>query len=148
MNPPPWNVSSHNRKKPDKDQWEERLSELKISIGPVDLYARLLDTPAAEAILAALPFSSKARVVNNLVSFSAPGAGPFDTCRPGGGRAGEFVLSHDGSDCGIDISNLPFTRSNDQPREPSADVWARSQGDIGALKHVINGDPVAVEAID
>jgi hypothetical protein len=148
MNPPPRDVFSHNREKPGKVQREERLSKLKISIGPVELYARLLDTPAAEAIIDALPFSSEARVSNNIVSFSAPGAGPLNKCQSGRRRAGEFVLSPEDSDCGIDISKLPFVRGKDHAQGPSGDVWARALGDIGALKHIIDGDPVAVEAID
>ena len=124
------------------------MSKLKISIGPVELHARLLDTPAAEAIRNALPFSSKARVSDSIVSFSAPGAAPLRRCRPGSSRAGDFVLSHEDAACGIDISKLPFVRCKDRaPRRPG-NVWARAMGDIAALKHVIDGDPVAVEAID
>jgi hypothetical protein len=114
----------------------------------VELHARLLDTPAAEAIRNALPFSSKARVSDSIVSFSAPGAAPLRRCRPGSSRAGDFVISLDDAACGIDISKLPFVRSKDRaPRRPG-NVWARAMGDIAALKHVIDGDPVAVEAID
>lgn len=124
------------------------MSKLKISIGPVELYARLLDTPAAEAILSALPFSSEARVKGSIVSFSAPGAQPVVDCVPAKRRAGDFVLSREGSACGIDISNLPFARPRNRTVGRPADVWARAMGDIAALKHVLDGDPVAVEAID
>jgi len=148
MIPPLRGVSSLNRENPDRDHWEEALSKLKISIGPVELHARLLDTPAAEAIRNALPFSSKARVSDSIVSFSAPGAAPLRRCRPGNSRAGDFVMSHEDAACGIDISKLPFVRSTDRAPRRSGDVWARAMGDIAALKHVIDGDPVAVEAID
>lgn len=124
------------------------MSKLRISIGPVELHARLLDTPAADAIRNALPFSSEARVKDSVVSFSAPGAGRLDKCRPGSHRAGEFVLSHENSACGIDISKLPFVRSNDRTLRRAGNVWARAMGDIAALKHVMDGDPVAVEAIE
>ena len=124
------------------------MSRLKISIGPVELHARLLDTPAAEAIRAALPFSSNARVSDNIVSFTAPGAAPLRKCRPGSSRAGDFVLSHEDAACGIDISKLPFVRRKNSTARRAGNVWARAMGDIAALKHVIDGDPVAVEAID
>jgi len=148
MNPPSRDVSSWNQENLVKFQLEGRLSKLKISIGPVELYAHLLDTPAAEAIVAALPFSSEARVSNSIISFAAPGARQLDKCRSGRRRAGDFVLSPKDSDCGIDISKLPFVHHQDYTPEPSGDVWASSLGDIGALKHVIDGDPVAVETID
>jgi hypothetical protein len=82
------------------------------------------------------------------VSFSAPGAAPMRKCRPGGRRAGDFVLSHEDQACGIDISKLPFIRSEGRAPGRAGNVWARAMGDIAALKHVMDGDPVAVEAID
>lgn len=124
------------------------MSKLKISIGPVELYARLLDTPAAEAIRSALPFSSEARVTGSVVSFSAPGTRPPVDYLPADRRAGDFVLFREGSACGIDISKLPFVRHRSRRVRGAADVWARAMGDIAALKHVMDGDPVAVEAID
>lgn len=124
------------------------MKKLKISIGPVELYARLLDTPAAEAICIALPFSSEARVSDSIVSFLAPGAAPLHNCGPGARRAGDFILSNDNSVCGIDINRLPFVRSTDNASRRPGDVWARAMGDIAALKHVIDGDPVSVEAVE
>lgn len=124
------------------------MSKLKISIGPVELHARLLDTPAAEAIRDALPFSSEARVSGSILSFFAPGAAPLRKYRSGDLRAGELVLSSDDSICGIDIGRLPFVRVRDHALGRSGDVWARAMGDIAALKHVIDGDLVSVEAID
>jgi hypothetical protein len=124
------------------------VNRLKISIGPVELYARLLDTPAAEAIRNALPFSSEAWVSDSIIAFSAPGAAPSGECPQGGQRAGDFVLSRKGMSCGIDISKLPFVRCKDRFSSRTANVWARAMGDIAALKHVVDGDPVAVEVID
>lgn len=124
------------------------MSKLKISIGPVELYARLLDTPAARAIRDALPFSSEARVSDSIVAFSASGAIPNGECPGGGQRAGEFILSREGMYCGIDFSKLPYVRSMETRSCPPSNVWARATGDIAALKHVIDGDPVAVEAVD
>jgi len=124
------------------------MSKLRISIGPVQLHARLLDTPAAEAIRRALPFSSEARIRENFVSFSAPNVAPISPCRPVSRRAGDFVLSDKGTDCGIDISKLPFVRGRNRVSHRASDVWARAMGDIAALRHVIDGDPVAVEIVD
>lgn len=85
---------------------------------------------------------------DSIVSFSAPVIRPSVVYRPGSHRAGEFTLSNDDSACGIDISKLPFVRSGDRSAARSDNVWARAMGDIAALKHVIDGDMVAVEAID
>jgi hypothetical protein len=69
-------------------------------------------------------------------------------CPPADRRAGDFVLNGEGPACGIDISKLPFVRRRGRNAGRAADVWARAMGDIAALKHVMDGDPVAVEAID
>ena len=125
------------------------MRRIKITIGPVELYARLLDTPAADAIRGALPFSSKAHVDDSAVVFNAPGREAMHSGAPGMGRPGDFVLCGRSGACGIDFGNLPFTRVKRRggPRR-SGDVWARALGDIAALKHVIDGDPVAVEGLD
>lgn len=124
------------------------MQRIKITIGPVELYAKLLDTPAAEAIRNALPFSSKAQVADSAVVFKAPGREAMRSGAPGMGRPGDFVLCGRSGACGIDFGNLPFTRIKRRGPRKSGDVWARALGDIASLKHVIDGDPVAVEGID
>ena len=125
------------------------MSKLRISIGPVQLHARLLDTPAAEAIRGSLPFLSEARIRDSFVSFSAPEVEPMRLCRVGSRRAGDFVLTGEGRACGIDISKLPFARNQKRTSMSRAsNVWARAMGDIAALQHVMDGDPVSVELVD
>lgn len=127
---------------------ENTLRKVKITIGPVELYARLLDTPAADAIRKAMPFSSRAKIADSAVVFATPGRKKLRSGAPGMGRPGDFVLCGASGDCGIDFSNLPFTRIKRQGPRRSGDVWARAFGDIAALKHVIDGDPVAVEGVE
>ena len=124
------------------------MRRIKITIGPVELYARMLDTPAADAIRNALPFSSEAHVADSAVVFSAPSRKNMASGAPGMGRPGDFVFCSRSGACGIDFSNLPFTRIKRRGPRRSKDVWARAMGDIAALKHVIDGDPVAVEGVD
>lgn len=148
MIPPPGGVSSFTTKT-DQGRWEEMMSKLRISIGPVELHARLLDTPAAKAIREALPFLSEARISDNFVSFTAPDVAPMRPCRLGSRRAGDFVLTGEGGFCGIDISKLPFVRNRKRTSmRRASNVWARAMGDIAALQHVMDGDPVAVEILD
>jgi hypothetical protein len=70
-------------------------------------------------------------------------------CRIGSRRAGDFVLTGEGRACGIDISKLPFVRTRERTSMSRAsNVWARAMGDIAALQHVMDGDPVSVELVD
>ncbi len=127
---------------------EEMVRRIKITIGPVELYAKLLDTPAGDAIRSALPFLSMARVDDSAVVFSAPGPVPPHSGLPAMGRPGDFVLCGRSGTCGIDFGIVPFTRNRRRGPRRSGDVWARAMGDIAALKHVIDGDRVAVHGVE
>lgn len=124
------------------------MRRIKITIGPVELYAKLLDTPAGEAIRNALPFLSMARVNDSAVVFSAPGLVPVHSGQPAMGRPGDFVLCGRSGICGVDFGMLPFSRNLRRGPRRSGDVWARAIGDIAALKHVIDGDRVTVQGVD
>ncbi|UCH73979.1 MAG: hypothetical protein JSU82_16950 [Rhodospirillales bacterium] len=127
---------------------EETVRRIKITIGPVELHAKLLDTPAGNAIRDSLPFLSKAQVADNAVVFSAPGPVPQHSGQPSIGRPGDFVLCGRSKTCGIDFETLPFTRNGRRAARGTSDVWARAIGDIAALKHVIDGDRVTVRGVD
>ena len=124
------------------------MRRIKITIGPVELYAKLLDTPAGNVIRNALPFASRARVADSTVLFSTPEHVSGKSGSPGLNRPGDFVFCSRRGACSIDFGNLPFTRSKRRSPRRTSDVWARAMGDIAALKHVIDGDPVAVEGVD
>ena len=124
------------------------MRKIKITIGPVELHAKLLDTPAGNAIFGSLPFLSMAQVADSAVTFSAPGLVPAHSGPPAMGRPGDFVLCGRSGTCGIDFGNLPFSRIRRRGPRRSGDVWARATGDIAALKHVIDGDRVAVRGVD
>lgn len=124
------------------------MRRIKITIGPVELYAKLLDTPAGLAIRGSLPFLSIAKVDDSAVVFSAPDPVPAHSGPPAMGRPGDFVLCGRSGICGIDFEELPFAPNRRRDRRRAGDVWARAHGDIGALKHVVDGDRVAVRTVD
>jgi len=124
------------------------VRRIKITIGPVELYAKLLDTPAGKAIRNSLPFLSMAQVNDSAVVFSAPAPVPAHTGQPAMGRPGDFVLCGRSGICGIDFGTMPFSPNLRRGPRRSGDVWARAIGDIAALKHVIDGDRVTVQGVD
>lgn len=124
------------------------MRRIKITIGPVELHAKLLDTPAGHAIRNSLPFLSMAQVADSAVVFSAPGPVPAHSGPPAMGRPGDFVLCGRSGICGIDFDDLPFAPNRSRGLRRAGDVWARAIGDIGALRHVVDGDRVAVRTVD
>jgi len=140
--------SSITKKELTSSRWEETVKRIKITIGPVELYAKLLDTPAGHAIRNSLPFLSMARVDDSAVVFSAPGPVPAHSGQPDMGRPGDFVLCGRSGICGIDFDDMPFSPNRRRGLRHASDVWARAIGDIAALKHVVDGDRVAVRGVD
>ncbi len=124
------------------------MRRVRITIGPVELFARLFDTPAGAAIGAAMPFASLASVVGSTVRFPTPAAIGATPANGGAPRPGDLVISCERGMAGIDFANLPFRRRPRNDAKRPGNVWARAMGDIAALQHVADGDTVIVEGID
>ncbi len=124
------------------------MRRVRITIGPVELFARLFDTPAGQAIGAALPFASLASVAGGTVRFATPASIPATPASGGARRPGDLAISRERGMADIDFANLAFRRRprDDGPRP--GNIWARAMGDIAALQHVADGDTVIVEGID
>ena len=124
------------------------MRKVRITIGPVELFAKLFDTPAGAAIGAAMPFASLASVVDSTVRFATPTGIQATPANGGARRPGDLVFAHEPGMAGIDFANLPFRRRPRNENSRPGNVWARALGDIAALCHVTDGDMVIVEGID
>lgn len=124
------------------------MRRLKFTIGPVELTARLFDTPTADAIYASLPFTSTAQTWGEEVYFSAP----VSAVREADARAvvepGELAFWVEGSCIAIGFGPTPISEGDEIRLAADTNIWGRAEGDVKALARVRAGDPIRVERLE
>ena len=124
------------------------MRRIRIAIGSVEIRAGLLDTPTADAVWAALPFASEARVWGEEVYFAAPVA----VDREAGARdvveAGEIAFWVEGDSIAIGYGRTPVSRGDEIRLAAPVNIWARAETDVRDLAAVKPGDRIEASAID
>ncbi|MDH5487190.1 MAG: cyclophilin-like fold protein [Gammaproteobacteria bacterium] len=121
--------------------------QIKMTIGSVVLEAELLDTPTAEAIWNALPFTSKANTWGEEVYFSTPvhvkrEADARDVVQPG-----ELAFWIEGDSIAIGFGRTPISQGNEIRLAAKTNIWGKAKGDVKQLKSVKSGAPIKIEKI-
>jgi hypothetical protein len=121
--------------------------QLKMTIGSVVLEAELLDTPTAEAIWNALPFTSKANTWGEEVYFSTPvhvkrEADAHDVVQPG-----ELAFWIEGDSIAIGFGRTPISQGNEIRLAAKTNIWGKAKGDVKQLKSVKSGAAIKVEKV-
>jgi hypothetical protein len=121
------------------------MRQLKMTIGSVVLEAELLDTPTAEAIWNALPFTSKANTWGEEVYFSTPvhakrEADARDVVQPG-----ELAFWIEGDSIAIGFGRTPISQGNEIRLAAKTNIWGKAKGDVKQLKSVKSGAAIKVE---
>ena len=123
------------------------MRRIKMTIGSVVLEAELLDTPTAEAIWNALPFTSKANTWGEEVYFSTPvhvkrEADAHDVVQPG-----ELAFWIEGDSIAIGFGRTPISQGNEIRLAARTNIWGKAKGDVKQLKSVKAGAPIKVEKV-
>ena len=124
------------------------MRKLKMDIGGVELTAELFDTPTADAIYDAAPFSSTAQTWGEEVYFSTPVTAPREADARDVVEAGELAFWVEGDSIAIGFGRTPISRGDEIRLAAPTNIWGRAVEDVGSLSAVDSGAPIQVEVID
>ncbi len=120
------------------------MREILIRAGKVSIRARLLETPTAERIWAALPIYAAAQMWGNEVSFAAPVSSGAEPGARDVIRAGEIAFWPDGNAIAIGFGPTPVSKKGEIRMASPCNIWAMALDDVSTLKSVHAGEDVTV----
>ncbi len=123
------------------------MKKIKMTIGGVGIAAELFDTPTAELIWRALPFSSVARTWGEEVYFDTPVLAEPEADARDVVEAGELAFWLTGSAIAIGFGPTPVSHGDEIRLASPCNIWGRAVDDVLGLVDVRDGAPITVEAL-
>ncbi len=121
------------------------MREVVITAGDVAVRARLLNTPTAERIWAALPIMSSARTWGAEVYFDAPVSSAAEPDAINIVKAGQIVFWPDGDAIAICFGPTPLSRTKAEIRLAGlCNIWAEALDDVRQFKSVHAGEQISI----
>lgn len=124
------------------------MKQIKITIGSIDVFAELLDTPTAQAIADNLPFASKAQTWGEEVYFETPVTAALEADARDLVEAGELAFWVEGQCIAIGFGPTPISQGNEIRLAARTNIWARALSDVQELKKTQPGDFVFIEMVE
>ena len=116
-----------------------------IRAGKVAIRARLLETPTAERIWAALPIHAEARMWGREVYFNSPVSSDREPEAREVVSAGEIAFWPDGDAIAIGFGPTPVSRRGEIRMASPCNIWAMALDDVSSLRTVYAGEGISVE---
>jgi len=122
--------------------------QISIKAGPVTLRVELFDTPTADAIWNALPFSSRAQTWGEEVYFETPLTIPLEPGARDVVTPGEIAYWCTGECIAIGYGRTPISRGDETRLANPCNIFGRALDDVKQLSAVRSGAPVTVTRAD
>jgi hypothetical protein len=123
------------------------MRQMKITVGAVAITVDLRDTPTAEALWNAAPFSAKASLWGEEVYFSTPVSLRREKDARDVMALGEIAFWTDGDSIAIGWGPTPASRGNEIRLASPCNVWATTKDDLTQLKSVRGAAAITVERV-
>lgn len=124
------------------------MREVVIRAGDVTVRARLLNTPTAERIWAALPIVAAARTWGAEVYFDTDVTSAAEPDARETVKAGEIAFWPEGEAITIGFGPTPLSRTKAEIRFASpCNIWAQALDDVRQFKAVHAGEPISVSQV-
>ena len=124
------------------------MRTLKMTIGSVEITARLRDTPTANAIYEALPFASRAQTWGEEVYFRTPVSVSREPDAKEVIEVGELAFWVEGDSIAIGFGRTPISGADEIRLAAPTNIWGHAVEDVKTLSAVKDGAQVRVEPID
>ncbi|MDH3640304.1 MAG: cyclophilin-like fold protein [Gammaproteobacteria bacterium] len=124
------------------------MRKIKMTIGEIELTAKLYNTPTADAIYAALPFESAARTWGEEVYFSTPCHVAREPDAKSVVEPGELAFWIEGDAIAIGYGKTPISEGDEIRLAAATNIWGEALQPVSLLSVVRDADPVRVETLD